>query len=108
MPWLGPLLLAVAPWASWAGLARRRSTATAFDQLWRAYRDRFGFVWGHRMREQFNRAAHHAGWPVVLHWRGLHLTADRPSPDPAQLLSMLRAVLKRFGPEEQEQLLSEP
>ncbi|HTU19508.1 MAG TPA: hypothetical protein VMG10_15715 [Gemmataceae bacterium] len=102
-PWLGLLLLAVAPWAAWAGVASRRSTATAFDQLWLAYRDRFGFVWGQRMREQFNRAAHHAGWPVVLRWGELHSTADQLSPDPEQLLATLRAVLKRFGPEEQEQ-----
>jgi hypothetical protein len=102
MPWLGLLLLAVAPWAAWAGMARRGSTATAFDRLWLAYRDRFGFVWGQRMREQFNRAAHHAGWPVVLHWRGLHPAADSPSPDSAHLLAMLRAVLKRFGPEDED------
>ncbi|MGH7225566.1 MAG: hypothetical protein ACRELF_20300, partial [Gemmataceae bacterium] len=94
MPWLGLLVLAAAPWASWAGMASRGSTATAFDRLWLAYRDRFGFVWGQRMREQFNRAAHHAGWPVVLRWRGLQPMADQPLPDPAQLLAMLRAVLK--------------
>lgn len=103
MPWLGLILLAVAPWASWVGMLRRSSTATDFDRSWLAYRDRFGFVWGQRMREQFNRAAHHAGWPVVLHWGGLHRPDDRPSPDPAQLSAMLRAVLKRFGPEEHEQ-----
>lgn len=102
VPWLGLLLLAAAPWASWAGMVRRGATVTAFDQLWLAYRDRFGFVWGQRMREQFNRAAHHAGWPVMLRWGGLHVTANQPSPDPVELMAMLRAVLKRFGPEEQE------
>lgn len=105
LPWLGLLLLAAAPWMAWAAVARRGATATAFDQLWLAYRDRFGFVWGQRMREQFNRAAHHAGWPVVLRWGGLHRTNDQSSPAPAQLLELLRAVLKRFGPEEPEQPL---
>jgi hypothetical protein len=96
IPWLGLLLLGIAPWASWAGIVRRKSTATTFDQLWLAYRDRFGFVWGQRMREQFNRAAHHAGWPVVLHWDGLHSRDDQPSPDLELLLAMLRSILKRF------------
>lgn len=94
------LLLALAPWAAWAALAMRKPT-TELDRLWLAYRDRFGFVWGQRMREQFNRAAHHAGWPVVLRWSGLHQTAAEPAPDPAALMAMLRAVLKRFGPEEE-------
>lgn len=103
IPWLGPLLLALAPWAAWAGLARQSPNATAFDRVWLAYRDRFGFVWGQRMREQFNRAAHHAGWPVVLRWQGLQSTTDHPPLDSEQLLAMLQAVLKRFGWEAQEQ-----
>jgi hypothetical protein len=49
------------------------------------------------MREQFNRAAHHAGFPVVLRWRGLQTIAVA---DQAALMDLLRAVLKRFGPEE--------
>jgi hypothetical protein len=103
VPWLGPLLLSLTPWAAWAGLARQGTNATAFDRLWLAYRDRFGFVWGQRMREQFNRAAHHAGWPVMLRWQGLQPTADHPPLDPAQLLATLHAVLKRFGLEEPQQ-----
>ena len=99
-PSVGLLILAAAPWTAWAAVANRGQTPTEFDRLWVAYRDCFGFVWGQRMREQFNRAAHHAGWPVVLHWHGLQVKAEQPSPDPAQLLATLRAVLKRFGPEE--------
>jgi hypothetical protein len=97
---LGLLLLAASPWIAWASLANRGSAHTEFDHLWLAYRDRFGFVWAQRMREQFNRAAQNAGWSVMLHWHGLQPAADRLSPDPAALLSLLRAVLKRFGPEE--------
>jgi hypothetical protein len=85
-------------------LLRKPGTArTEFDRLWLAYRDRFGFVWGQRMREQFNRAAHHAGWPVVLRWGGLHTTATEAAPDPAAMLATLRAVLKRFGPEYEQE-----
>lgn len=105
LPWLGPLLLAVAPWAAWAGVAKQGVNATAVDRVWLSYRDRFGFVWASRMREQFNRAAHHAGWPVVLRWQGLQSTADQPAPDPAHVLAMLHAVLKRFSAEDQEQSL---
>jgi hypothetical protein len=91
--------LGISPWAATI-FFRRGGVGTAFDRLWRAYRDRFGFVWGQRMREQFNRAAYHAGWPVALRWNGLHSLAPEPTPDPAELLALLRAVLKRFGPEE--------
>ncbi|HTU94006.1 MAG TPA: hypothetical protein VMF69_28255 [Gemmataceae bacterium] len=98
-PWLGLFLLALTPWTVWTAVATWGAAPTEFDRLWLAYRDRFGFVWGQRMREQFNRAAHHAGWPVVLRWSGLQMTAVEPSPDPAELLAMLRAVLKRFGPD---------
>lgn len=93
-------LLAVAPWTAWATLRCRGSSGSEFDRLWLAYRDRFGFLWGQRMREQFNRAAHHAGWPVHLRWSGLHTTTG-DTPDSAEMLALLRAVLKRFGPQEE-------
>jgi hypothetical protein len=80
----------------------QRPSGTEFARLWLAYRDRFGFLWGQRMREQFNQAVHHAGHPVVLRWDGLHPTASQPLPEPAVLLPLLRAVLKRFGPEEKQ------
>jgi hypothetical protein len=102
-PWLGPAevgLTAAGSWAAWIGVKSQRLSGTEFDRLWLAYRDRFGFVWGQRMREQFNQAARHAGHPVVLRWGGLHPTASQPLPDPAVLLPLLRAVLKRFGAEE--------
>ncbi len=92
-------VLAVSPWAAWLLMRYRGELPTEFDRLWLAYRDRFGFVWGQRIREQFNRAAHHAGWPVVLRWGGLETTAGS-APEPAALLATLRAVLKRFGTDE--------
>jgi hypothetical protein len=105
---LGLALLAIAPWAAWVGVARRGTSQAEFDRLWLAYRDRFGFVWGQRMREQFNRAARHAGWPVVLRWRGLQATASNATCDPEAFLATLRAVLKRFGPEEEKPALDKP
>jgi hypothetical protein len=65
------------------------------------FRDRFGLVWAQRVREQFNRAAANAGWPVRLYWQGLHLSAGAPLPEPAvqaEVVAALRALLKRFGP----------
>jgi hypothetical protein len=98
-PWVGLFLLALTPWTAWTALAIGQSAQTEFDRLWLAYRDRFGFVWAQRMREQFNRAAHHAGWPVELRWSGLQTMGTESSPDSAEMLEMLRSVLKRFGPD---------
>ena len=95
----GITLLAVSPWAAWLLMRYRAAPRTDFNRMWLAYRDRFGFVWGQRIREQFNRAVHHAGWSVVLRWEGLETKAGS-APDPAALLATLRAVLKRFGTEE--------
>ncbi len=75
-------LLAVAPWLGLAALRHRPPPAAAFDREWRDFRDRFGAVWGLPARDQFNRAAAHAGWGVVLEWQGLRITAGvcRPRP----------------------------
>jgi len=88
----------------WAGLlaGRHRAGVSEFDALWLDFRDRFGVVWGQRTREQFNRSAVHAGWPVALHWNGLVVEEGKPPPDTAELVTKLRALLKRFGPEDGE------
>jgi hypothetical protein len=90
-------LVALAPWLAWV-CAHRPAGMGEFDALWLAYRDRFGFLWGQRMREQFNHAAASAGWQVVLHWGGLRTRDGRPAELP-QAVATLRAVLRRFGPE---------
>jgi hypothetical protein len=91
-------LLAAVPWV--ALLAQYRPPPdNEFDQLWRDFRDRFGMVWALRLRDQFNRAAEHAGWSVALSWRGLWPIAA--APDPTELAAMtatLQALLRRFGP----------
>jgi hypothetical protein len=96
--WLGQALVAQAPWLAWLGVACARG-GSAFDRLWRSYRDRFGFLWGQRIREQFNHAAHNAGWPVRLDWGGLRKTGEGPA-DGEQALATLRAVLRRFAPDQ--------
>jgi hypothetical protein len=101
----GMALVSVSPWTAWATLRSRRSSVTEFDRVWLSYRDGFGFLWGQRMREQFNRAAHHAGWPVHLRWGGLDIPIGA-MPDSAELLAVLRAVLKRFGPVDHSDNLS--
>lgn len=86
------------------GLVQSAAPARAeFDRLWLDFRNRFGLVWGQRLREQFNNAARHAGWPVVLRWQGLRLTPGAALPAPAvqdEILATLRALMKRFGPEQ--------
>lgn len=92
--WIG-----LTPWVAILALRWRRPTTSEFDRLWRDYRDRFGFVWGQRLREQFNHAARHAGWPVVLRWQGIRLAPGAALPEAQQqeaMLATLRALMKRF------------
>jgi hypothetical protein len=101
-PWrqASEVLIGCAPWAAWASLRWRQSVRSEVNCLWLDFRDRFGAVWGLRLREQFNRAAANAGWPVVLDWSGL--IANKPVSE-EELRAVLCALLKRFGPE-----ISEP
>ena len=81
---------------------RRNRTGDEFDALWLDFRNRFGLVWAQRVREQFNRAAVNAGWPVTLYWQGLLIMAGTAPPDPdtqEAIVATLRALLKRFRAE---------
>jgi hypothetical protein len=93
---LGGLLAGGSPWLALAALHRQRPSTNEFDRIWLGFRDRFGLVWGQRVREQFNRSAAHAGWPSQLNWQG-HRAETPPGED---AILTLRALLKRFGPEE--------
>jgi hypothetical protein len=96
-------LLAGSPWLALAAVKAKRQPSSIFDGIWLGFRDRFGLVWGQRVREQFNRAAAHAGWPVVLRWRGLLLESgsdELNEPTRGEMVAALRALLKRFGPVE--------
>lgn len=99
---LSRCLLAVSPWVALARSYGRRPRSE-FDRLWLHFRDRFGLLWSQRMREQFNRSAVHAGWPVQLRWKGLRRSgevAGLSAADQKEMVATLRALLKRFGPEE--------
>jgi hypothetical protein len=101
---LGDLLLGVSPWVALAQM-QGRWVASEFDRLWLDFRDRFGFVWGQRLREQFNRAAANAGFPVYLRWSGLRLRPGTRLPEvevQEEIVRTLRAMLRRFGPETEE------
>jgi hypothetical protein len=89
------LLLTAVPWLAWMCLRPTSAERSEFDRLWLGFRDRWGLVWGQRVREQFNQAAQNAGWPVTLSWRGLTQETDEPV-DQEKLVEMLRAVLQRF------------
>jgi hypothetical protein len=95
-------LTALSPWVGLACFARGPGAASAVDREWLWFRDRFGVVWGQRSREQFNRAAANAGWPVALSWHGLDSAPEKASPSEEEMLATLRAVLKRFGTREED------
>jgi hypothetical protein len=94
-------LLAISPWMAFVGVEAGRRPTSVVDQIWLGFRDSFGLVWSQRVREQFNRAAENAKWPVVLRWRGMRLQAPTDSLDETtreEIVATLRALLKRFGP----------
>jgi hypothetical protein len=98
--WLTPLgrcLLGLTPWLALASLSLRGKAETEFDRTWLSFRDRYGVVWGQRTREQFNRAAANAGWPLTLAWHGLMATGEGAAPEPTLVLETLCALLKRFA-----------
>jgi hypothetical protein len=99
LKWLDPAalaLLAVAPWLGLTFVRRRGSITDAMDREWLQFRDRFGAVWALPARDQFNRAAAHAGWGVVLGWGGVRPAGAQS----AEALAGLRAVLRRFRTDE--------
>ena len=93
--------LALTPWLAY-GQLRRTRTPSDLDRLWLDFRDRFGFVWGQRLREQFNRSAAHAGWPIYLGWQGFRTPSGAAFSEgeiSEEIRATLRALMKRFGPE---------
>jgi hypothetical protein len=97
LQFVGQITLALVPWIALASWRRARPGPHEFDRLWLHFRNRFGLVWGQRVREQFNRSAENAGWPLYLTWRGLRSMGENPTaPTQAEVLETLRALLKRF------------
>ncbi len=86
------------PWLAWA-CARRRRNVGEVDALWLGFRDAYGFVWGQRLRDQFDRAAEHAGLSAELGWSGLRgRQGNLDAATEAASLTILQALMKRFGP----------
>ncbi len=99
----GWLCLALAPWAAVLSWRTAPAARSEFDRIWLDFRNRFGLVWGQRLREQFNNAAANAGWTVTLAWQGLLRLAGGPAQEPRErdeIVATLRALLRRFGPDE--------
>jgi hypothetical protein len=102
---IGRVLVALAPITALIQMATRTPPSAEFDRLWLDFRDAYGLVWGQRVREQFNAAATNTGWPVVLRWGGIRLKPGASLPDSAvqeEIVATLQALLKRFGPVEDE------
>jgi hypothetical protein len=89
-------LLAAVPWVAWSCRRKHRAELGATDRLWLEFRDAWGLLWSQRIREQFNRTAENAGWPVTLTWAGLRGISGESSADDEKLLETLRAILQRF------------
>jgi hypothetical protein len=95
------MILCVPPTAAACRLLARTGGGEV-DRLWRAFRDDFGMIWALRLREQFNRAAANAALPLELGWSGLRPPTGTQEPDAhaeGAALALLRALLKRFGPQ---------
>jgi hypothetical protein len=89
------ICLGLGPWLAW-GMLRQKQQLSEGDALWLGFRDRFGVVWGQRVREQMNRACANSNWPATLTWWKLEMLEGA---DATKILEALRALLKRFEPE---------
>jgi hypothetical protein len=98
-PVIFDVLVTAVPWIAWISVRRHDAAYSAFDRLWLSFRDRWGLVWSQRVREQFNNAAEHSGWPIKLMWHGLVQEKETPALEPAEeakMMETLRATLQRF------------
>src|SRR5262245_36566947 len=89
------LCLLAAPWLALVCFLSH-ADAKELDLRWRDFRDRWGLVWGQRVREQFNRAAANARWPVTLTWFGFQFHQQVDAATRAEIGATLSALLQRF------------
>jgi hypothetical protein len=80
------------PWI--ALVSPNRAAGDDLGNAWRSFRDRLGFVWGERTREQFNRAAENAGLPIRLGWRGVRGTGS--DTEMARAVEIFKRLVRRF------------
>ncbi|MFL5341474.1 MAG: hypothetical protein ACJ8F7_15115 [Gemmataceae bacterium] len=99
MRWAAILAAGISPWVAAVAVWLRRRPAVPGDELWFRFRERFGFLWAQRLREQFNAAAGHAGLGVEFGWMGLRRSDGAPPTDADQTASteLLSALIQRFG-----------
>lgn len=96
------LLFVAAAVIAWL-IKKRPPAAASFDQLWGDFRDAFGALWGARVMERVNAAAHLYQWPIRLTWSGFHATDDPmcAAEIPPEIAEELRRVmvnlLRRFA-----------
>ncbi|MBM4072508.1 MAG: hypothetical protein FJ271_26800 [Planctomycetes bacterium] len=95
--WISGACMAAAPWLAYLTWPSRAGE-TAIDRLWLNFRDRYGLAWGQRVREQFNRAAGNAGWPVLLSWSGLRISSETAieATTAGAMLDTMQGLLRRF------------
>jgi len=94
----GIMLAGISPWLA-GGMVLVGKKGGECDQLWRQFRDRFGFLWGQRLREQFNAAARNAGHNFELSWTGLRKMDGglASEVDQEKGRELLAALTQRFG-----------
>jgi hypothetical protein len=88
------LALAAAPWLAWRAPAPH--ARDQLDRIWFDFRDRFGFVWGSRLRDQFNAAAKNADLPVRLGWRGREPLHGGDARQIDEACALFKALTTRF------------
>lgn len=92
--WIELVAIALVPWAAF--IARRPAATDPLNEAWFEFRDRFGFVWASRIREQYSAAVKAVELPIRLEWNGFHLDVDATETQRADSLALFRAVTKRF------------
>ncbi|MFO0863752.1 MAG: hypothetical protein U0744_03690 [Gemmataceae bacterium] len=83
------------PWIAWC--FARTATDDSLETRWLDFRDRYGLVWAQRVREQFNRSAHHAGWATHLTWQSFTIE-EQDAARISELRRTLSGLLQRFEP----------
>lgn len=86
--------IGLAPWFAWYAVPLHANDP--FDRAWGEFRDRYGFVWGSRVREQFNAAAKNAELPLHLEWRGRSPKHGINDEVLREAYAILQKVTKRF------------
>lgn len=86
----------LAPLLAWLPL-ELGAASSPLDRTWRAFRDRYGLVWGQRVREQFNASAKHRCWPIVLTWRGFVESEAVGDETRLEIAATLEGLLRRFN-----------